>query len=496
MKAEELISMLLEDDKLKNSRLFGDKVYKDEPILQPASKLIKEQTPDKIMQMKQLAFTSEAVWRTEEWLFCEQGLFMAGYDDCFDSFDIHDVRPLPRPTYKLLNTDELRGYFTWRAGLRRGEAVPFCETYVSLYASELVNLIGVDSPEAAFDRLYELRERFAADKISRQVDTLLCDMAAYFSLPDQYRARLPVNETDSALIQLINCDTADNDTLFAALTMLSSYKIDSSSAFKKRPMDIKNAVCDVIKAFSEHYGAKGLAVKLFGLMLSHWYTPFRSAVFFNNGKAKSYEYKINDIRIYICEHGFWQLKSYVSAKSKKLGAILRTADSLIRERLSIGTSLKKGDTDSEEDHIITKAIDAYFERKRREAMPKIEIDMSKLGDIRRAADITRDKLIVEEEQPEETSRSGFITDVIATAEPVVDSCDELPLTGTETAFVHALLYGGDFKAAATGSMPSLLADSINDKLFDTFGDTVIDFDGDTPFIIEDYEEELKGKIPE
>ena len=39
-----------------------------------------------------------------------------------------------------------------------------------------------------------------------------------------------------------------------------------------------------------------------------------------------------------------------------------------------------------------------------------------------------------------------------------------------------------------------MADSINEKLYDAFADTVLTFDGDTPVVIEDYEEELKGMI--
>ena len=41
-------------------------------------------------------------------------------------------------------------------------------------------------------------------------------------------------------------------------------------------------------------------------------------------------------------------------------------------------------------------------------------------------------------------------------------------------------------------MLSVAAEEINETLFEDFGDTVIDFDGDTPIIIEDYENELKG----
>ena len=50
------------------------------------------------------------------------------------------------------------------------------------------------------------------------------------------------------------------------------------------------------------------------------------------------------------------------------------------------------------------------------------------------------------------------------------------------------------KKAARGSgiMLTVAIDEINERLFDDFGDTVIIFDGDTPEIIEDYKEELKG----
>ena len=66
-----------------------------------------------------------------------------------------------------------------------------------------------------------------------------------------------------------------------------------------------------------------------------------------------------------------------------------------------------------------------------------------------------------------------------------------------TLFIRALLYGGDTESAAKscGKMPSILADSINEKLFDTFGDTVIDFSSDTPELIEDYTDELRQMIP-
>ena len=47
-------------------------------------------------------------------------------------------------------------------------------------------------------------------------------------------------------------------------------------------------------------------------------------------------------------------------------------------------------------------------------------------------------------------------------------------------------------ARKSGIMLSVAVEEINETLFDDFGDTVIEFDGDTPRIIEDYENELKG----
>ena len=57
-----------------------------------------------------------------------------------------------------------------------------------------------------------------------------------------------------------------------------------------------------------------------------------------------------------------------------------------------------------------------------------------------------------------------------------------------------MLNGADPEKASrdSGIMLTVAIDEINERLFDDFGDTVIIFDGDTPEIIEDYKEELKG----
>ena len=119
--------------------------------------------------------------------------------------------------------------------------------------------------------------------------------------------------------------------------------------------------------------------------------------------------------------------------------------------------------------------------------------MSKLGSIRRSADSTMEKLLIDNE--DDTVQEAADT---APAEPEIqpESNASGLLNEAETAFLRALLCGGDWKAAARehGTLPSLLADSVNDKLFDSFGDTVIDCSADVPELIEDYSDELKTII--
>ena len=119
----------------------------------------------------------------------------------------------------------------------------------------------------------------------------------------------------------------------------------------------------------------------------------------------------------------------------------------------------------------------------------ITIDLSKLDEIRKSADITREKLLVDEEENEITEI--FVNKKDVSEVPCIYA--ESQLDKDEKEFLIALLYNSDFMAIARkyGKMPSILADSINGKLFDSFSDIVIDFSDDGPYIINDYLDEIK-----
>ena len=190
-------------------------------------------------------------------------------------------------------------------------------------------------------------------------------------------------------------------------------------------------------------------------------------------------------------NGKWKCRKYNGNRNRNghLGDIVKAVDSLMRDKTDFRHKISFDGISKTAEKIIRSEIDAYFEEKRRKEAMKIEIDVSKLGSIRRAADITRDKLIVEEDS---------LPELMIEKEPEATQkkCDNSILDADETVFLEAILLGGDIREAADkcGKMLSILCDSINEKLFDIFSDTVIDCSCEPPEVIEDYAEELKRMI--
>ena len=118
---KDILESVLRDEKLLGSRAFRDKVYTDQPIIKRAPQIKTPETPQKIKDMKALAYTPEAYWKTSAWLFYTQGKFMEDYTDVYE-YTADFVRCYQ--TYRDLETEQLRGYFSWRARLRRGEYPP------------------------------------------------------------------------------------------------------------------------------------------------------------------------------------------------------------------------------------------------------------------------------------------------------------------------------------------------------------------------------------
>ncbi|WP_295152830.1 TerB N-terminal domain-containing protein [uncultured Ruminococcus sp.] len=493
---DELIEQIISDVKQKNNT-SGEKIYRDEPIICRASQLIREkavpktETPEKLMEMRRMAYTSEAQWKSREWLFYKQGKFMEDYEDVYPftaEFEKY------YPVYSDMTLEQQRTYFNWRTKVRRGEYNDISLSYIFVYSYELINLIGAESPDDAYNKLKALLDNYCEryPKLKIYLNIWLFDMVIYYGMDTSLLGNNEIKEYDSAVMVLKDVKVHSCDKIFSALNMLSSYNCERSSFYKTYPEDMKKVSAAVYISLTDLYSDKKNSMfdKYVGKSIVSVHQMFSAAVFCHYRTVKHTKVVVDAVRSYIFQKGEWYCEEYVGKTrgNKKIGELLRAVDSIMRQRYGYKTNIQCPDVIKRVIKEINEQIDILLEEKKREEAARIDIDLSKLGGIRRAAEITRDKLIVEEEEEE-------LPDIAQTETPA-DTGNDTPLNDGEYKFMQALLYGGDVGAAAkeAGTMPSILADSINEKLYDTFADTVIEFDGDAPVIIEDYEEELKGMI--
>lgn len=489
-----LVRMILNDKKLKNSRNFEAGVYRDEPILHTAAQM-KNYTPPRYAEMKKIARSREAMNRPASWIFYQQGKFMEDFEDnC--PFRGEFFRYYP--TYQTMYNAELRGFFTWRTAVRHGQIERTSLSFVYLYLYELINQIGVRTPEEGFETLYQFWQSYRAlePSIDWNVKRWLADYVAYYGLDRALLDRFLDLSFERNLLVLLHAGDSPAQEVFQALAALSSYRVDKSRFYKKYREDVQAVTCAVFEAWSAYYAKnrkRSLLEHLFKQNKICRYSVFDSAVFYDRRQYRDYTYTVNEIHTYICKNGRWVCERYdcPRGRNNELGAMLRAVDCMMRQKYGFGSPLKEEPVTKFLREMILTEIDRHLERKRREAAPKIEIDVSKLQGIRRAADVTRDKLIVDEEPDEEPVSEAPPPQ----AEPETAENDA-GLTGVEVRYLRALLCGGDPGAVLreAGVPESVLVDAVNEKLFDRFGDTVLLFDGDAPEPIEDYMEELKGII--
>ena len=485
---KDILDSVLHDEKLLGSRAFRDKVYTDQPIIKRASQIKTPETPQKIKDMKAIAFTPEAYWKTSAWLFYNQGVFMQDFSDVYEyTTDFTKFFP----TYRDLDNEQLRGYFSWRSYVRKGEYKPAPVPFIFIYTYEIINNIGVKSPESGLMILKELGKNYTDDSFSKLLTRWIVDYCVYYQLDPQLIADLPDIMYDSALMKLLNWQESGDDELFSALNYLSGYPFERSRYYIAEPEKFKAAAVRIFRAMSDFFRdrrKKSLCENLFGHPTELNCSLFESAVFYDRNAARTFDYALSPIHSYTCRNGIWRCYRYYGnrTRNQKLGELMKMLDYLMRESDDFRYKLRPAEVSKSAAELIKRELDAMDEEKRVAEAMRIDIDLSKLAGIRAAADVTRDKLIVDEEPD------------IPAPEPVPEpeTAADSPLTDSERSFLRALIEGGDWSAAAreAGSMPSLLADSINDKLFDSFADTVIDCSADVPEVIEDYADELENYV--
>lgn len=434
-----LIERIMAEARTHQSARFSNKIYADEPILKTGRQM-QNFLPDQYRKMREISRWQDdpkggaGRWLSEAELFYRQGLLMADFeDDCpyngtFKSYF---------PTYNAMSDRQLRGYFTWRAQVRRKKVEETSTSFAFLYLYELICGIGVDNPLDGFRKIKAFWESYRAYEpgIDRFARVWLQDYAVFHGLDPKLLSDSKTVLFDKALIELRRAardieplptpatpatkrrksseptlplppDEAREERLMAAINALSTYNLGNSRINHAHHRDLRHVACAVYVRMARYYDThrkSGIVASLFGEETAMPYTMFASAVFFAPERHKDCEYRLDPIHIYRCQNGFWECMRIHGSrqKSNKLGEMMRACDQRLRLALDPAHPLKEEKVPKYLAKIIDDEIVAWLSWDAAHQPVKIDIDLSQLGHIRNAAAQTREALLIDEEREDD-----------------------------------------------------------------------------------------------
>lgn len=471
----------------KSAWWFYDNLFRDEAI-RPRAPQPEVYVPALIRAARSLESGTDR-WQSRESLFLKQAKVLADFEDDYP-FENTVVRYYP--TYQSLTNEELRGYFTWRTRLRSGDVEATSLTFAFLYVYELINQIGVADAMEGYRKLEAFRNAYGPldERILPYLNRWMVDYAVYYGLDANLLAGTPQVIFDRSITVLENIHQQDDAKVIHAVKQLAPKWLERSKFYAAHREDCDAIFLRVLKRMTDHYAArckKTLVEQYFGSCGEFQVRLFDSAVFCDPLKTRSCEYVVDERYVYRCRSGLWSVQKHPVPlrPSAKLNDLLKTIDGIMREEWGYRHPIRIETETKWVIKVIREEAQALLAEKKEEEARKITIDYRQLAKIRRDAAITREKLIVDEELEEEIPEE-------LPPEPVAEIENDTPLDAAEYRLVQCLLYGRDLGwIRAEGHILSVLLDSINDKLYDTFLDAVLD---DTPAVIEDYIDDLKEMV--
>ena len=462
-----LIERIMAEARTHQSARFSNETYADEPILKTGRQM-QNFLPDQYRKMREISRWQDdpkggaGRWLSEAELFYRQGLLMADFeDDCpyngtFKSYF---------PTYTAMSDRQLRGYFTWRAQVRRGTVEETSTSFAFLYLYELICGIGVDNPLDGFNKIKAFWDVYRAFEpgIDRFARVWLQDYAVFHGLDPKLLRDSKTVMFDNALIELRRAardlvpapapsgqtpkrrktpeptlplppDEVREERLMAAINALSTYNLSNSRLDRSHHRDLRHVACAVYVRMARYYDTHrktGIVASLFGEETAMPYTMFASAVFFAPERHEDCEYRLDPIHIYRCQNGFWECMRIHGSrqKSSKLGEMMRACDQRLRLALDPAHPLKEEKVPKYLAKIIDDEIVAWLSWDAAHQPVKIDIDLSQLGHIRSAAAQTREALLIDEEREDGASAEAEAADSgQPEAEPVTDAIVEPVVT--------------------------------------------------------------------
>ncbi len=517
---------------------------------------------EKIRQMRELGQTlykGYMVRQCAELTLVKQGEFM---QDVTDDFTRSAFCAIERPVYGALSAEQLRTYFTWRTDARRGTYYKIDKPYITLYCYELMNKIGVLSSQDAFNRLVGVWEncRGFCPSLDNTMPLWLKDFYAFNNIEGDFSElshSFPVkpDSTDKITSELLSGDYSNK---LEYLASHSSYNIKGSIFYTDEHLPLLNDAAEAsLSALEDYFRAHGIS--LFELICGRakkdfGWSPFAGAYVDQERMDGFRTCHISSTERYCIKRGQPCFERFESAPFRNfIGYILKATESVLRERTGFRYSivpnlsvvlddffnrekLYKAVSEQEFASVVPNAVNAYCdehgifpprkEPKRKKkpdygdspqyqpvntAPKKIEIDLSALENIRREADETARKLIIEEYEdalPEEkiTEMTAAIVDEVfeeLTEQAITENRNEHDFSALKEPWkefaqvldkrlLSVLQAIDDNKAEALcrdmGILPETVFEEINAIALEYIGDVVIENDAFVP----DYYEDVKA----
>lgn len=470
-------------------------VYRDEairPRVQPPA----EKLPSLLQAARSLESGTYGSWQSREIIFIKQAKLLANYED--DYAYSGNVRRY-YPTYQSLTDPELRGYFSWRAKLRRGDMQKAPAAFAFLYIYELLNQIGVADPMEGYRKLKAFETDYGQldDTVAPYLKRWLFDYVLYYDLPAELLLESEQAVFDRNLLVLQNIGQYDVPRIQEAVKYFAPRWLGRSRFYAQHSQDMDTVIAGVLRGIDQHHAArckKTMVEQYFGPRWLQQISLFDTAVFLDKTRSADREVTLDPLCVYRCRRGLWSAEKYsISSRANpKLEELVKTVDSVMREMYHDRHPVKAVLDTKWILKLIEEQVQALLSEKQAAEAKKLHLDYGKLDKIRSDAAVTRDKLIVDEEEDFEQAEALPPEPDIAPPGEMNDT----PLTQQECRFLKCLLYSGSLSwLRQEGLLLSVLVDSINEKLYDTFQDTVLTLE-DRPAVIEDYLNELKEMVPE
>lgn len=476
----------------KTAEWFYGTVFSDQAISPRAPQEMPCRLPAMLRTARSLENGMAYAWQSREAVFIKQAKLLAGYDDHYAY-----TAPVRRyyPTYQSLTDAELRGYFSWRTQLRRGNVQKTSLSYAFLYIYELLNQIGTVGPMDGYQKLKAFESAYGAldDGILPYLWQWLFDYIIYYGLDRALLADTRQASLDRSILVLSDMGAHSQEEIFAAVRVLAPRWLARSKLYAGYPAEFERVLVRVLRRVAEHYDTrcKMTFVELyFGRCRSVPARMFDGAVFHDRMKTRSCEYVVDALCTYRCKGGLWTAEKYAADRipNRKLDALVKTVDAELRLALSVCSPIK-AELDTKWIMKLIREETAALQKEKQAAEAKrLHLDFGALARIRSDAAVTCERLATEEE----LDFSEPVPEVPPA--PVPEDAPATPLSEDEYRLLQCLLYGRDHRwVQERGLMLSVLCDGINEKLYDEFMDSVLLFDG-TPELIEDYLDDLKEMV--